>query len=266
MAKKNVIIIILTVLVFLSATMLGVASTFRVDDVCVKPRTVSAMAQEEAQALKAELTTAYHQESTFFASEDKAKEILKKYPYFRLLRFERQFPNLLSVEVIEDIETFAVATNSTQSSYYILNADGVVLGEREHYYNRADAELKTKNILISAAVQGATLAGAECVQKAFPFCSMLADVFQGEIRLNVLSVEFIQPTSLAQEGYFVLTMKEGVKIYVFDPTSLLQEKTVAAVAKYNELTDLQKMMGRVAVMQTSEGISCSYDSEDTFAK
>ncbi len=266
MAKKNVIIIILTVLVFLSATMLGIASTFRVDDVCVKPHTVSAMAKEEAQALQTELKTAYHQESTFFAGEDKAKEILKNYPYFRLLRFDRQFPNLLSIEVIEDIETFAVATNSTQSSYYILNADGVVLGERTDYYNRADAELKAKNILISASVQGTTLTGAECIQKAFPFCSVLADVFEGEIRLNVLSITLVQPTSLEGEGYFVLTMKEGVKIYVFDPTSHLQEKTVAAVSKYNGLSDLQKMMGRVAVMQTSEGISCSYDSEDTFAK
>ena len=52
MKKKNFLIIILTVLVFLSAAVLGVATVYRVSEVTVDVATVSKAAQAEAQANK----------------------------------------------------------------------------------------------------------------------------------------------------------------------------------------------------------------------
>ena len=55
MQKKKVITIILTVLVFLSAALIGVANVFRVDDVVLETNVVSTEATAEAEQLRKDL-------------------------------------------------------------------------------------------------------------------------------------------------------------------------------------------------------------------
>ena len=60
MKKKRVVTVILTVLIVLSAAVLGVANVFRVDSVIVNAPMVSDAAKAEAEALQKELNEICH--------------------------------------------------------------------------------------------------------------------------------------------------------------------------------------------------------------
>ena len=59
MRKNNVLVIILTVLIFLSGTLLGVSTVYRVEEVSVDASLVSTAAQAETEELKTRLQEAY---------------------------------------------------------------------------------------------------------------------------------------------------------------------------------------------------------------
>lgn len=266
MAKKNILIIILTALVFLSAVTLGVATTYRIDDVCVRPITVSDEAQDEAQTLQARLKEAYAGQSTFFVDDTQVKEILADFPYFRLTGVERAYPNLLVVNVTEDAEVYAAALDG--ENYRIFNADGVALGERGDYLNRADgAEKQAENILLSGTKSGgAAMTADEIYEKFFPFCKTLDTLLDGEIRRNVTKIALFEPTSQPSDSYFRLTMREGVKIYVLFPSVLSTEKLSEAVTVYRSLSVAEKMEGRIVVLHNAQGVASDYNKVDNFDK
>ena len=120
MKKKNVLIVILTVLVILSATVLGVANVYRVDSVCVSATTVSKQAEEEVGELQARLEQAYSGENSFFATREFADEIIVDFPYFIITSFEKSYPNRIVIGIAEDAEVFALPSVDG-TSYYILN-------------------------------------------------------------------------------------------------------------------------------------------------
>ena len=97
----------LTVLVFLSAVFIGVSNVYRVDGVTVVAKTYSDEAKTEATQMQKELQEAYKGESVLFAKEDLALTVLEKYPYFRLTKFEKRYPDVLCIEATEDAEVFA---------------------------------------------------------------------------------------------------------------------------------------------------------------
>ena len=74
MAKKKFIIIILSVLLFLSATVLGVSSVYRVDEITVYAPVISKEAEEEAKELKNRLIQTYQKRSTLFADSEDAEK------------------------------------------------------------------------------------------------------------------------------------------------------------------------------------------------
>ena len=264
MLKKKVITILLTVIVFLSAAVLGISTVYRVKDVNVRAQTISQDAEMETTALRKKLKTAYYKQSIFFTDDQITKEILKEFPYLRLISFERAYPDLLVVRVAEDAEVFATAISETEKGYYILNAEGTVLGQRENYINRAETDVGGKNILLSGKDKGEVLSGQACMEKLFPFCQKLSSLLGDKIRANVLSVETIAPTTQEKDAYFCLQMHEGVRIYLFEPTSNLDEKLQKAIEKYFSLSDGEKMTGRIAVMENASGLTVDYSGVDSF--
>lgn len=264
MKAKKIVTIILTILVFLSAVVLGVSTVYRVDDVRVDIVALSQEGDAESKNLQTRLKQLYYKQSIFFAKQTEAEEALKDFPYLRLVSFSHSYPNVLVVEVSEDAEVYAVPKDAAQMSYYILNADGVVLGERDNYINRVDAQLQVKNVLLTAQSGGKTLTGEECKEKFFPFCQTLSSLLDNKIRANVISVEYVAPTSQQEQAFYRLSMTEGVKIYLFNPTNNLSEKAAKAVEEYFALADGQKMTGRIAVADDGEGLLADYSEHDGF--
>ena len=135
MKAKKTLVIILTIVLFLSCAVLGFSSVFRIDSVQVNPVTISTEAKEEANQIQALLLEAYKADSTFTADDKKARDIVNDFPYFRFVSFQKSYPNRIVVEIVEDAEVYAV--ENVNGGFYILNADGTVLGVRDSYLNRS---------------------------------------------------------------------------------------------------------------------------------
>ena len=127
MRGKKILIILLTVLVFLSAATLGISTVFRVDEVTVIAPVVSEEAKAEASDLQNRLQKAYEKKNTIFLDSELADKIIEDFPYFRITTFEKDYPNRIVVTVSEDEEVYAVQKGE---EYYILNSSGVLLGIR----------------------------------------------------------------------------------------------------------------------------------------
>ena len=267
MKKRNVLIIILTVLVFLSAAVLGVSTVYRVSEVTVDVATVSTEAQAEAQALQKELDAVYEKQSIFFLEQDSADEIVSRYPYFRITGFQKSYPNRLIVSVSEDEEVYALPCENGEDGYYILGADGTVLGVREDYNNRSDATGEMKNVLITGlsvtGEKGGALSGDSALSYTLAFCGKLHELLGG-IRRNIVTVEVIKGGSAADTVALRLTTFEGVKLYIRNPSLLTQEKAALAVEKYFALSDSERTNGMIAVLDINGELSAFYSAQDEF--
>ena len=262
MRKKNVLVIILTVLIFLSAAVLGVSTVYRVDDVTVNAPVVSEEAKAEARELQNRLSAAYKKESTLFADDETAKTIVAEFPYFRLVSFKKAYPDRLVVEVREDAEVYAVAANDEASSYYILSANGTVLGIRAESKNRSDG---MANVLLTGldvtGEKGGTLVGDESLSYLFAFTQAVFEKLGG-IRRNITSVDISRPASDVKQTMFTLTTYEGVKLYVRNPAENTAEKAEKAMDAYLSLSDRERLTGMVVVWDGTDGVKTQYSGRD----
>lgn len=261
MRKKNVLVIVLTALIFLSVAVLGVSTVYRVNTVAVRAPVVSEMAKTEAEQLQEKLTAAYDKQSIFSANDELAKEIVSQFPYFNITGFEKKYPNRIVVEITEAAEFYACPNES--GSYYILSLGGAVLEIRSDYKNRADG---ADNLLIEGLTatgeKGEALSGDGCLSTLFPFLEKVSEALGG-IRRNILSVKVLRPASSEEETVFKLTTREGVNIYVRNPSVLTDQKAELAVAQYVALSTGQKLKGMLMVSDVSGEIVYDYHQKDT---
>lgn len=261
MRKKSVIVIFLTVLILLSAVALGVSSVYRVEFVCVNAPLVSDAAKDEVEELQEKLQAAYEKQSTFSVEKTLAEEILNDFPYFRLVSFEKSYPNRIVLEVSEDEEVFATPVGA-EGSYYILNAEGTVLGIRDDYSNRSDG---AGNLLVTgvtvAGKKGAPLSGDDALETLFSVCADMSLRLNG-IRKNVVLVEVIRPTSLREDSMFKFTMREGVCIYICNPFEMEEKKTEIAIDKYLSLSSKERLRGTIVVSEQLDEVTAQYFEEE----
>ncbi len=262
MKGKTVWTIILTALVFLSGAILGVANVYRVDEVCVEASLVSEAARLEVDDLQARLQTLYEDESAFTAKRESAEEALQDFPYFRMTKFEKAYPNRIVVSIAEDEEVYAVATDTENGSYYILNGEGTVLGVREGYQNRADGYDNLRiNGLTATGKKGESLLGDDVVNVLFPLCQEASARLNG-IRRNIYEIEVFRPASDEAETVFIFKTVEGVKLYLSNPASLGKEKVEIALNAYTGLSPEQKLTGMLVISDGVEGILAQYFQEE----
>ncbi len=255
--QKRFWVILLSAIIFLSGAVLGISAVYRVDKVTVEGSLVSEEAEAEEQVLQEKLEAAYEKTSIFFASEKEAQDILEEFPYFRLIGFEKAYPNRLIVKIIEDAEVYAVETADV--GYYILGADGTVLGTRDTHVNTLNG---AENVIIKGVRVTGENGKVPVGDEQFPFvlslCKELSVLFEG-IRSNVVSVEVIYR---GPEIIYCATMREGVKLYFGSPSEKIQEKAEAGVVKYLSLTNEEKLSGRIVISETNGKIFTSYAEKD----
>ncbi len=266
MRKNKLLVVILTVILFLSGTILGVSTVYRVREVTVISPVVSSEAQAEAKELQLRLNEAYYKENIFFANQETADEIIADFPYLRIISFKKDYPNRILLEVQEDAEVFAVKKGD---DYYILNARGALLGIREHYINRAD---DGDNLLVFGddlsvdGEKGKLLTSDVAFSSLFAFCEKLSEKFLAldadeeprGIRGNIVSIEIQRPIVSETETVFKLATKEGVCIFVRTPSINTAEKAVVALNAYTGLSDLRKTTGAVVVWDGIDGVKSDY--------
>lgn len=263
MQKKNVLIIILTVLVFLSVACLGVMSVFRINFVTVNAPVISTEAKDEAAQLQKKLYDAYEGENIFSADETIASEIFEQFPYFKMTSFVKEYPNRIIIKATEDVELFAVKKD--ENTYYILGADGTLLGERNSPVNRSD---NANNIMVTGveikAQVGEVAKNDECLNWLYSFCNKTSELLGG-IRKNVTAIEILRPTASATEMMFKIHFKEGVVAYVRNPAAFTQNKAEKLVEKYVSLSDSQRLRGMIVLTDNTQNVIVDYSQDDLFA-
>ncbi|MBQ8284302.1 MAG: hypothetical protein IJX75_04330 [Clostridia bacterium] len=264
MRKKKILVIVLTSIIFVSVMMLGITSVYRIDEITLNSLVVSEIAKTESKELEERLLKAYDKDSYFSCDSKKAETLVKEYPYFRLTAFKKAGPNRLIIEIKEDAEMYAVPVLEQQNLYYILGADGVVLGIRETYINRFDGK---DNLLIQGlnvnGEEGKTLTGDWVVHSLFTICNQASKLLNG-IRRNITLIEVIRKASAEEETILKLTTREGVKIYVRNPASMPEEKAQKAIEKYLALSDFERLTGRIAVSDKGGEVLITYSDYDEF--
>lgn len=261
---KKIVVVLVTIVIFLSACVLGVTTVYRVDNVTLKVQGVSisdeAMAEEER--LQKALLKEYKGDNWLFVTKAGAEKVLEEYPCFRLTRFEKKSPDCLMIEVVEDAEVYAVEKG--ENSYYILSANGLTLGERTDNLNRLDGE---PNLLIKGfavtAIRGEKPNGEKVFTDALAFCDEVSKLLGG-IRKNVLQIEKITKTPTGENfptAMICLSMREGVKLYVNEPQTLTKEKAQAAIEKYLSLSATERTKGAITLLETA---TATYDEKDAF--
>lgn len=238
---KKIITILLTLVLFLSATALGVTSVYRVEKLDLNIRFVSEDAKIEAESLRLELIKLYDKESVFTVKRETAESTFANYPYFRMTDFKIEYPNKLVVEAIEDAEVFSVKNGE---EYYILGLDGTILSVRETPENRSD---KKANV----AITGMEISGAkgqpcigEKINGILPLLKELSVRFDG-LRSNLVSVEY-QLLGGTIEQYDLFT-KEGVVIRVRQAKEFVEEKAEKIANIYLSLKDDERLKGSIYV-------------------
>lgn len=255
--QKKKIVIILTAIVVFAISILSVTTVFRVRGVTVQTAVISEIAKEEAKDLQVKLLEAYKNDSSFFTDDEKAKEVLEDFPYFRLTGFERAYPDRVIVSVAEHVESYAVKKADVEE-YYIIDQNGLILSERESSVNRLDG---MSNVVIQgdglhlSGKKGEQLVGDEKWSAVLQFCNAFSAKVNG-LRDNVVTV------TVSKYAPTCLTMREGVKIYVGSMETLTIEKAEGAVTKYLALSDAQRMNGMIMVDEKSGEVIVSYQPKD----
>ncbi len=260
MMQKKLWVILLTALIFISVSILGISAACRVEQVTLNTSLVTQEAKAQAEELQKRLDEAYDKDSVFFADDTKALEILKEFPYFHITAFEKSYPNRLIIKVVEDAEVYAVEKKAGEE-YYILAADGTVLDIRATAFNPLNGE---ENVVIKGlnvtAENGKQPTGDEYFLSLLNLCEELSSKLGG-IRRNVIAVEVF---ARGPEPIFLITMREGVKLYIGAPDVRTGEKVEKALGAYMGLTGEQKSSGRIAVSDKDGEILCSYSANDEF--
>ncbi len=264
--RKKIWMILLTVTLFLSGAFLGVSTVYRTQEVTVCASLVSKAAEQEVNALQAELNEKYDKISMFTVDETLAKQTLSAYPYLRLTGFEKAFPNRIIISVAEDEEMYAVQTANDTQMHYILNQNGIVLGIREDTKNRSDNAENLPIIgLTATGEKGTMLTGDACLETLFSFLNEVSLSLNG-IRRNVIKVEVIRRAALEEETVFKLCMSEGVNVYVRNPSAMTKEKAQTAINAYLSLTSEQKLKGMIMLSDVNGVLEYAYTPLDALAK
>lgn len=251
---KKITVLILTFVLFLSAALLGCATVFRVDSVAVEASVVSEFAREEARELKNRLEEVYKEDSTVFADDKEVKDALKEFPYLRYNGFAKKYPGKIIVRVTEDVEAYAVV--ASDSDYFIISADGVVMERRESPLNRLDGSpMVVIEGLDASGEKGHKLNGDERFAALLDFCGQMSVHLNG-IRDNVVKI-----TVAEYSPEYTIQMQEGVCICVGEPLALTKEKADKAMEIYLSLSDEERMRGSIAVSDKGGNVVAIYDEK-----
>ncbi len=251
MKKKHVVLsIVLSLVLLLAAVAAGLNAIFSVYTVQVDFTVHSAKTKEESLALQEELNELVGK-STVFLDLQEVEDTVKKYPYFRIEKLEKDYPQTIVLALAEREERFAVAVSD---GYQVYDSAGDLLATQAENSNRYDGGA---NILLYGFEQQ-----EERFQEAVALCGAMSEEMT-DLRMNVRSVTLSRPVPNDRSAdSFVFTMSEGVIVELLDPSAMGVEKAKRVARFYLDETDTEmRITGKITVLQADSGeIICRYSA------
>ncbi|MBQ9729390.1 MAG: hypothetical protein IJV80_01105 [Clostridia bacterium] len=264
MKNKKLIVIVLTVVIFLTAALLGFTTVYRIDGVNLQISLYSDEAKAEGAQLEEKLNGLYVGENLVFASPEAAEEVFADYPYFRMAEFKKEYPNKLVIVAKEDVEVYAFESGS---QYYIVGLDGTILGVRDNPVNRSDGgnNVLVKGVTVSGQ-KGEKISGDDCLNALIEAGQAISACVDG-VRSNFTEIRVEKPTSDPSQTIFRIKTRETVNLYIRNPYSKTQEKATAIVTAYLGLEDGQRLCGMLLADEGTDGtVLAKHYNSDTLAQ
>ena len=238
--KKKVLIITAVGLALLLAV-IGAAfnAIFTVTEIRVGFFPVSEEGERESYQMQEVLDRDFLGRSTAFLNLDEVRAVLKRYPGFELVEIKKDYPSKISLTVTERRELFAV---EKEGGYAILDEEGRYLYDKAENVNRSSGE----NILLkgfSLNFRVGEKIEDENFRAAVEYVRAFSEQF-GSARSDVKEISLTKtPSLLAGENYMQISTRGGVRIDIYEPCSLSEEKAKAAVEKYLSLEGTERLCG-----------------------
>ncbi len=246
--KKIIITTALSVLLFLAAVAAGLNVIFSVSEVQVTFTAHSEQSREDAAALQTELN-AFVGESSISLELTEVEEIVKKYPYFRVLSLEKKYPQTIQLAVEEREERYAIAK---EGGFTLYDKEGVLLGEVSENKNRIDG---AENIVMTGVE-----AGTPRFEEAVKICAAMEGQL-GDIRMSVREISLTTAAvSDRSNDYFTVVMREGFRVQIYDTADRGEEKATLAAQFYLAETQAEQIITGEAVVFADEAgnLQCHY--------
>lgn len=193
-----------------------------------------------AQQLKEELN-AYLGSSTTFLDLDEVRATAESNPRFRVLSLEKHFPSAIALEIEERYAAFAVPSGE---GFALVDNDGVRIDE----VSSAESYIELKGDFSVSFVDGRA-AGGYVNELLVMYSSFLQAL--GEPRANLLSISLVDSGASSRFDQFCIQTVEGVEIVIWNPSERPAEAGDAAVQKYLELTETERVRGSIVVQAVS---------------
>ncbi len=248
MKTRAIITTIVSFVLLVAVVAAGLNAIFTITLVESEFSVCSEAGKRDAEALKAELDK-FVGDSTTFLDVDDVNETVEKYPCFRVEAVEKSFPKTLKVKVSERKEFFAVKNGE---NYAVLDEEGIYL------YDGANTNrLGGVNVVLEGfdiALEKGSRATGEYIDEALTMFSVFSELLPG-VRANVVSLRLAHNIgqNTKENTFFVVTMREGVKIAIANPAENIALKARAAFTDetYGYLSpnfsDREKMYGSITV-------------------
>lgn len=259
--KSRVIITTVVSFLLLFATIgAGLNAVFTVTLIDSDFTVCSEAGRRDAEALKAELDE-FVGSSTTFLDLEAVKEKVSGYPCFRVENVEKQFPKTVKVQVTERKEFYAIPNGD---NYAILDEEGYYLYDGENT-NRSGGN----NIVLEGFESELTLgeqATGGYFEQIYEMFSVFSELLGGGVRANVVSLSLVSGGGqvIPEHMLFVVTMREGVKIAIRNPSEGIAVKARAAFTDEEfgylspNFSDKRRMYGAITVGNlSSDGASAN---------
>ena len=248
--KKALIMTSIAFVLLLAVVAAGLNVIFTVSYIEASFSTLSEQGEAEAQSLKGELD-GFVGKSMTFLKLDEVEKTVEKYPSFRIESVKKKFPKTVEISIQERRELFAYQLND--GKYAMIDSEGMCVRLSDDNISRTGGEnVLLKNFTLPLEVgQKVEEAYFDALLNAFAgFENYIADV-RANVREVTLKIGGSENNPLTH--LFEIEMQEGVIVELYNPLSRAEEKAKAAMEKYNELGDIEKMYGYITVTESQTG-------------
>ena len=215
--KKRVLTTLIAFVLLAAVIAAGLNAIFTVTYVRATFRTYTEKGVAAAEVLKEQLN-GYVNRSSVFLDLSEVRATVEADPRFEVVTIAKEYPETISVEVVERREAFAILNED--GSYTVLDEEGVIL----------DTVSSSDGYIL---LEGFTLSEADGSVSGEYFDELLAPASGWNI--------------------FRIYMHEGAPIDLLNPAERAGEMAAAATQSYLAMTDAQRVWRTITATVTSEG-------------
>lgn len=255
MKKKNILIVFICI-AFVTIVCLSCISAFSIARIEITFAAVKDSSPAYFKEVKEDLDSVIGKSLLFFNRKE-IDEIVGRYPYLELTDVEKEYTNRLTISIREREEQYAVWSDS---GYYMLDQDGLVLDKRSENTYHLDAslqniELKFTGMAIHIPEIGS---GVSAEEKDAAWLESVFAIGKAFYLRNTVESLIVN----REREQVILSLKTGVSIIIERPLDFAEDKLNEAWDAYDTtLTDKQKSSGILRVYKKDDGtIERVYDS------